>query len=112
MSLNKHQIFAAPDIKMSEVDMTEEWGGIVKIKVMTLGDKLEMAKLASTDPEKNFLVYTIIKCCVDDNGEPIFVADDEKFLLKKNTKSLLKLYNAISELDGSSLPVEERAKNS
>ncbi len=110
--LNKHQIFAAQDIKTAVVDMTAEWGGEVKVKVMSLGDKLELSRLAEKHPDKNFILFTVIKCCVDENNKPLFTADDEEMLLTKDAENILKVYKAIQDLSGDNLSQEERAKNS
>lgn len=112
MLLNKDNILKAVDRKSAVVDMTAEWGGDVRIMVMSLGEKLALYEMVEKNPDKNFLLYWILQCCVDDEGNKLFSAEDEKALEQKDSKSILKLYEEIRKLNNEDVAEDELAKNS
>lgn len=113
MYLNKHAIFAANDLPSSDVDMTEEWGGIIKIRMLSAAERLELEELAEKDKKKNQIVSILLKCVVDEHGNRVFEDNDYDMLIRKSSNSLLKVYDAIMNLSNiNKKSVDEVAKNS
>lgn len=112
MLLNKHQIFAADDLKFKIVNM-QEWGGDVKIRVMTVGQQLEFDKFIASNPDdKEMAFYLIIRSCLDEDDKPLFNDDDKELLKNKSSESILHLFNEILELNKQQPGnVEDAAKN-
>lgn len=100
MILNKHQVFAADDLRTKVVDMTTEWGGDVKIKMMNAGEQLDFDDFLDSNPgNKEIAFKLIIKCCVDDEGKKLFTDEDMQFLKMKSSESLMKLFHEILSLN-------------
>lgn len=114
MLLNKHQVFAADDIKTNIVDMQKEWGGDVKIKVMSVGEQLAFDEFINSQPDdKQLAFYLITRSCVDEDNKLMFNDSDIEFLKQKSPESILKLFNAILDINRQQpADVENLAKNS
>ena len=112
MSLNKHQIFAANDLKEAFVDVPE-WGGKVKIKALSVQEQLDYdAFLAKKPAEIDMALHLIITACIDDNGGKLFNLEDCEMLKKKNAANLFRIVEKILDLNKqNSGQVEELAKN-
>lgn len=112
MLLNKHQIFAANDLKQEIIAMPE-WGGDVKIRVMSVREQLDFDKFLAAKPDdKEMAFFLIIKSCVDENDKPLFDDGDIEFLEQKSADSILKLFQAILGLNKQKPDdVETLAKN-
>lgn len=112
MLLNKHQIFAADDLR-NEIVAMKEWGGDIKIRVMSVREQLNFDKfLASKPDDKEMAFFLIVKSCIDENNQPLFTEDDIQFLEQKSADSILKLFQAILALNKQRPDdVEKLAKN-
>ena len=114
--LNKHQIFASNDLK-SQIISIPEWGGNIKIRVMSIGERLTLdsLKIDEDDKDMNLAFNWIIKSCIDENDKLLFddPEEDIKFLKGKSSDSILKLFNAILSLNKQSQDdIDDLAKNS
>lgn len=110
--LNKHQIFASDDMRYSEVDMTAEWGDVLRIKTMSVKEQLHYEKIKESENAGDIVLHMVLICCVDADGKRLFADDDIKELQKKNTAAIFKVFNACVELN--SIPsdgLEQKAKN-
>jgi hypothetical protein len=110
--LNKHKIFAADDMRYTEVDMTAEWGDKLRIKTMSIEEQLQYEKIKETENAGDIVLQMVLVCCVDQDGKRLFENDDVKELQKKSTAAVFKVFNACIELN--SLPkddLEQKAKN-
>lgn len=107
MRLTKSQIVNSQDLKTKMIDMPE-WGGEVEIKVMSVGQQLELEKIENKD---DTLFHLVQKCCIDEKGELLF--DDVEQIKSKSTESVMRLYREILDLNKQkSTDVETEAKNS
>lgn len=114
MLLNKHAVFACNDLKTKDIDMTKEWGGTVRIRVLSAGEQLELDKYQKEDTE-DFPFILIMKCCITEDNKPLFDNPDEdiKFLKQKSSEGIIKLYKEVITLNKQNPgDVEELAKNS
>jgi hypothetical protein len=100
--LTREQILEAQDIEVREIDVPE-WGGIVKIRALTLREREEYDswlfstnKLDSTTSRARLLSMAI----VGDDGNPIFTEGDIKALAKKNSKICVRLSYIVQKLSG------------
>ena len=112
MSLNKHQIFAAKDLKESFVEVPE-WGGKVKLKALSMQEQLDYDTFLSNKPnEIDAALRLVILACVDDSDNKLFNEEDLKELKKKDSVNLLKVVEAILELNNmKAKSVDNLAKN-
>ncbi len=111
--LTKHQIFAANDLKSKIVNM-EEWGGDLEIRVMSVKEQLDFDKFIAEKPDdRTMAFYLIVRSCIDENGKRLFNDEDIEFIQNKSSDSILKLFDAILELNKQKPDdVEKLAKNS
>ncbi len=113
MLLNKQQIKEANDLPTKVVSMPE-WGGDVRIRMMSAKHQMEFQKLNVAEAsEINVVVSLLIFSCVDDKNQLVFTEEDRGFLEDKSISSLLKLFNEAINLSVlSQQEIENKAKNS
>ncbi len=119
MFLGRDAILAADDVRFSVVDVPE-WGGSVRIKGLTSGERDAFEKSLIKGKGKNQEMSTdnvraklLALTIVDSDGRPIFTAADIDALSKKAAVAASRVYNEAATLAGiSDADVEELAKNS
>lgn len=113
MLLNKQQIQEADDLPFQIVEMPE-WGGEVKIRMMSGKHRIEFEKrnaLAKTELET--MINLIMFSCVDEDNNLLFDAKDYEFLSNKSAKSLMRIFNEAVKMSVLSTEgLENKAKNS
>ncbi len=117
-ALNRNQILAAQDIKTQTVSVPE-WGGDVIVKTMsgTERDAFEMSILQERgdDEKKNVANYRsrlLVKCLVDDNGNPVFSDADIAELGAKSAVAMDRILTVAQRLNGlGKTDVEALTKN-
>ena len=99
--LSKEDILSAKDLKTKDVEVPE-WGGAVRVRTMTGADRMKFQHLVSAKGKKESGVIEalLIAAVVDDNGEPLFSADDLAALQSKSTKAIQRVFEAAAELNG------------
>ncbi len=112
MILNKHQIFASNDLKNKVVEM-KEWGGDVKIRVMSAGEQLALNDFLTNNPkDEDMAFHFILMCSINEDGSKMFDQDDIPLLKEKSAESVIKLYQEILSLNKQKADdVENLAKN-
>lgn len=113
--LTKEQIFSKEDKKYKEVEVPE-WGGTVRVTVMSGGDKdrWEGGLLGKNGNINytNMRAKMVAYCCVDENGKRLFSDDDIIKLSKKSAIALERVYTACAEINViTEADVEDLAKN-
>lgn len=99
MSINKHQIFASNDLREKFVDMPE-WGGVVKIRALSVKEQLVYDEFLTTKPKEiEMALHLIILACVDDNNQKLFDNSDLELLKQKSSKNLFYLVHEILSLN-------------
>lgn len=113
MILSKEQILSANDIQFEDVDVPE-WGGTVRIRVMTgLERDAWEASVFSDDDGKstmnkaNFRASLIARCLSDESGEMLFSESDILTLGKKSSKALDRVFKVASRINGISKQGQE-----
>ncbi len=97
--LSKEQIFAAPDLEYRMVAIPE-WGGEVRIKVMSIAEQIKFEDLNMKKKDNSELVFAMLsQCCIDEKGDHLFDDEDLKELSKKSSAPILHLFNACLELN-------------
>ncbi len=90
MGLNRQAILAADDLKSEEVHVPQ-WGGSVRIRVMTGLERdelrMEFAKYSNGDAGA-FAAVLVASCAVDDEGNRLFTMDDVAALRGKGAAAL------------------------
>ena len=113
MELTREQILEAEDVEILRVE-TPEWGGHVFVQTVIADESYAHSRSRLDDNgelmETNLIVdYCAFVMC-NSKGERIFANDDVEKLGKKNTKTLMRVYEAGKKLNGEDL--EELEKNS
>ncbi|MBU9154207.1 hypothetical protein KTD28_06240 [Burkholderia gladioli] len=111
--LTRDQILAARDLE-TEVVHVPEWGGDVRIGVMSgKAREVLMDSLAEQQPLSRFQALMLASTIVDDDGAPIFSADDVEQLRCKSTEVLVRLVEIAMRLNKiGQTAVEDAEKNS
>ena len=106
MFLTRDQILNADDLKYEEMD-TPEWGGVVRLKVMTGIERDDFEQsvfdMKGKDTKvnlKNFRAKLLVKVIVDETGKRVFEEADIERLALKNSKVLDRLFNKAQEING------------
>lgn len=94
MALTKAKILAAEDIKLKELDMTKEWGGVVYVRTITGTERDYFEESYSEQKMKGFRVRFLVLALCDDKGERLFADGDAEALGKKSSASLNKAFEA------------------
>ncbi|RQM44751.1 hypothetical protein EHZ19_26985 [Paraburkholderia bannensis] len=111
--LTREMILAARDLE-SEIVEVPEWGGNVRIGVMS-GKVREdlMDVLAERQPLSRFQALMLASTIVDEAGVPMFSADDVEQLRGKNTEVLVRLVEISMRLNKiGQTATEDAEKNS
>jgi len=113
MELSKEQILKADDLQIKKVDVPE-WKGYVFVRTLTAEESYEynsnlLDKDGNVKEGRNLIVEYCSFIMCNSKGERIFTFDDVTKLAKKNTKALLKVYEAGKKLNGDE--IEELEKN-
>lgn len=104
--LNRQQIVDADDVEYDTVSCPE-WGGDVRIRSIKgrQRDEYEQSLVEQRGNDRrmnlrNARAKLIILCAVDEDGRPLFTADDVRALGAKNAKPLDRLFDACRKLTG------------
>lgn len=111
--LNFENIKNADDLP-SKVINIPEWGGDIKIRILSLGERLELDEEFENKKEIDILVKWIAKCCVDDNNNPVFTTEEQiKVLTQKNGDVIMRIFKEIKHLSNLDVTttVDSLAKN-
>lgn len=119
MFLTRDQILNADDLKYEEMDVPE-WGGLVRIKVMTGMERDDFEQsvfdMKGKDTKvnlKNFRAKLLVKTIVDEQGKRVFEESDIEGLSRKSSKVLDRIFNKSQEINGiGSKEVSELTGNS
>ena len=103
--LSRDQILGADDLKTSEVSVPE-WGGVVRVKMMTAGERDEWEALVYLDKKggqeqspKDIRAKLVVFTCVDEQGARLFTVDDIPALTKKSAVAMNRLWAAASKMN-------------
>lgn len=103
MILNREQIAAAQDLKHEDVPVPE-WGGDVRVRVMT-GVEREAFGASLIGPNgkpdmKNYKLGLVATCMVGEDGRPLFGLDEVQFLGEKSAVALERVFDVAQRLNG------------
>jgi len=114
MLLDLNALANIDDIKTKEIDMQKEWGGNIKIKAFDFAHQIDFEKRKKEIANDASLILLMIQLSVvDDENNLMFNDETIKVLEKRNSNSLLKVFNEclkINALDDKG--IENKAKNS
>ena len=98
--LNKAAILAANDKKMVEIEVSE-WGGIVKVRVMsgTERDRFEAEFVGGNKSVDMVRAKLVAKCLCDEDGNRLFTEQEIPALGEKSASVLDKLFTACMKLN-------------
>lgn len=120
--LTREAILAAEDLKM-EVVPVPEWGGEVRLRVMS-GTELDAYekslvkisvkgnKIEQQPDQTNARCKLLARCICDSQGKLLFSAADIEALGRKSKDALDRLHSAAIKLNGLNRSLEDREKNS
>lgn len=96
--LSRDQILAADDLPRAEVAIPE-WGGSIFVRTMNGSerDRFEAAHLKA--PGVDFRARVAVACACDDQGAPLFTAEDIPALGAKSSAALTRIFEAASKLN-------------
>jgi hypothetical protein len=116
--LSKKQIIESDDLK-SEIVAVPEWGGDVKVRVMT-GTERDAFEASIFDSKgkdskvnlKNLRAKLIVLTVISDTGEKLFTDADVETLGGKSAKALDRVFAVAQKINGiGQKEVEELTKN-
>jgi len=113
--LSAAQILAATDLKYADVDMPE-WGGIVRIRVLTGRERNTLERETTGSDGKVtplFREKLLVRCLCDESNKPLFQPEQVSALSEKNGVAINKVFEAAMRLNGFTKDtVEDLEKNS
>jgi len=113
--LDRAAIIAANDLKREEVDVPE-WGGTVVVRELTAKERdtfFEWVRKKGEDAFPDFRVRAVRLSLIDEQGDHLFMAEDEPELARKSTAVIDRLFEVASKLSGlQQKDVKEIGKNS
>ena len=92
MPLSKSQILAANDLKLAELDMSTEWGGVVYVRTLTGSERDTFEEAYSENKMKAFRCRFLVLCLCDDKGARLFENTDIDLLGSKSSTSINKAF--------------------
>jgi hypothetical protein len=98
--LSKDQILGARDFETKEIDVPE-WGGTVTIRELSSKDRDNFeAELHMTDDLRNLRARLVVKAIIDENGERMFADSDAEALGNKSSSVLIRIFDAVRDMNG------------
>mgnify|MGYP001405693506 CR=1 FL=1 len=99
--LGREDILAADDTRTVDVEVPE-WGGVVRLRVMTGAARQAFLRAASkrAGDDDGLVEALIVACAVDEHGQRIFSPDDVPALREKSGAALQRVFAAAAELNG------------
>jgi len=100
--LNLEAIRDVDDVKTTDVDLTDDWGGFVKVRGMSgrLRNNLEN-KIASNAPHSEIKMMVVLECTLAEDGSPLFNKNtDKKWLVEKSARPIEAIFEAACKLSG------------
>lgn len=112
--LSRKQLLGGATVKTGVVEIS---GGEIGIRAFNGAERVEFLEKATgelTDVESDYQAQIVCKCAIDEEGEPVFRADDvESIFTAIDGESLQKIVLAILDLSGLTADsAEELEKNS
>lgn len=98
--LNRDQILSADDASRTVNVEVPEWGGSVKLRVMTGSARDQLEKGHNREDGANFRGRLAAYSIVDDQGVPIFAEKDVLALGSKSQSALDRIVKAALALNG------------
>ena len=111
--LSKNEIKEIDDLPSKTVEIPE-WGGSIKLRMMTTKSRMDFEKKQSqVKTNEGVVVLLVLYSCVDEDGNRLFSDDDYDFLASRSPKALMTLFETATELNSLSRSgLEDKAKNS
>ena len=100
--LTRDQILQADDLKHIDVDVPE-WGGQVRVKVLSMRERIRFQDAARTKDGKtpeNIMELLVVACAIDEKGEPLFKPEDVAALGEKSSEAVRKVFDKAMDLNG------------
>lgn len=110
--LSKTAILSADD-RRYDIVSCPEWGGDVRVRGLTAYEQSYISKLDGDDKRNEVTIKVLQFCCVDENGERLFTAEDVRQLQDKSYLVINRLGKRILQLTGFGTQdeIEEARKN-
>lgn len=113
--LNRDAILAAQDLKFEDVDVPE-WGGPVRVRVMTGAERdsysNDLLDASGKFDAKAYRAKLLARCLVDDTGARLFTDDQVIELQNKSAAVIDRLFSVADRINGvNNAAVDEAAKN-
>lgn len=99
--LGRDDILSADDTRSADVEVPE-WGGVVRLRVMTGAARQAFLRAAAkrADEDAGLVEALIVACAVDETGRLIFSPDDVAALREKSGAALQRVFEVAAELNG------------
>lgn len=111
--LSRDDILSCNDLKIEELDLTEEWGGPVYIQSLDGYRQDEFQELTDGEYKKNTLAKVAIMVVCDEDGKPLFTNKDTAQLNRKSSAALNKILRKVIEMNVvNDEDIDDMAKNS
>lgn len=96
--LKRDAILKSQDISTKDVEV-KEWGGSIRVRQMTVAERNEFSRKASSEDKDKVGAWLVTILAVDESGVPMFTAEDIPELEKRNFHALDKVVQAILEVN-------------
>jgi hypothetical protein len=91
--LTRAQIDAALDLDRMIVSVPE-WGGDVAVRVLTVGERLQLENKSETESRADAVVRLVALAMVGDDGRPLYGEDGIQALAAKSTVAFFRVRDA------------------
>ncbi len=116
--LTKDAILSASDLQHEDVAVPE-WGGTVRVRVMTGAERAQFEASAVTtangrrEPDlSNYQAKLLALCLIDEHGHRMFSEADVEALGGKSSQALLRVFLVAQRINGLGLAaIEDARKN-
>lgn len=108
--LNREAILGSQDIVTQDVAVPE-WGGSIRVRTMTVAERNDFARRASSEDKVSVAAWLISVLAVDQAGVTLFKPEDVQELERRNFRAVDRVVQAILEVNGiTEKKVEEAGK--
>jgi hypothetical protein len=96
--LKRDAILKAQDIETKDVEV-KEWGGSIRVRQMTVAERNEFSRKASSEDKDKVGAWLVTLLAVDESGGAMFKPEDIPDLEKRNFHALDTVVQAILEVN-------------
>jgi hypothetical protein len=94
--LTAAEVLQAEDADFVDVDVSQWWGGTIRIRALTAKEAITFTKLE----QQESMIMVVSRCAIDEDGNRLFTDKQVEKLKTKSFAAFIKIQKAAMKLNG------------